>query len=235
VELQHYPAAPSANKLFKWRKQMKLYYDPCTVNCRKVLAGYDLLGVKYDTVKIDYFTAGQKSPEYLSINPNASLPALDDDGFVLWESNAMLQYGADKVGAEAYYPKDLKTRADINRWMLWESNAWFPSAYIYLVENVVKPLLKAEPDQKILDAQAENFHKLAAILDARLAKTPWLCGNSVTIADIAVAAPIHLHPFQKLPLDQHPNLKRWMTERVEKLPSWKKTDAAPFLGFPAMY
>ena len=214
---------------------MKLYYDPCTVNCRKVLAGYDLLGVKYDTVKIDYVTAGQKSPEYLAINPNASLPALDDDGFVLWESNAMLQYGADKVGAEAYYPKDLKTRADINRWMLWESNAWFPSAYVYLVENVVKPLLKAEPDQSILDAQAENFHKLAGILDKRLANQPWLAGNSVTIADIAVAAPMHLHTFQKLPLDKYPNLKRWMTERVEKLPSWKKTDAAPYLGFPAMY
>ena len=66
--------------------------------CRKVIAGFDLLGMKYDTVKIDYFTAGQKSPEYLAINPNASVPALDDDGFVLRESNAMLQYAADKLG-----------------------------------------------------------------------------------------------------------------------------------------
>ena len=129
---------------------MKLYYDPCTVNCRKVLAGFDLLGMKYDTVKIDYFTQGQKSPDYLAVNPNGSLPALDDDGFVLWESNAMLQYAADKMGAEAYYPKDPKTRADIHRWHLWESSAWFPSCYVYLVENVVKPLLKAEPDQSIL-------------------------------------------------------------------------------------
>ena len=139
---------------------MKLYYDPCTVNCRKVLAGYDLMGVKYDTVKIDYFTQGQKSPEYLAVNPNGSLPALDDGGFKLWESNAMLQYAADQVGAEAYYPKDPKTRADIHRWHLWEASAWFPSCYVYLVENVVKPLLKAEPDQKILDAQAANFHLL---------------------------------------------------------------------------
>ena len=139
------------------------------------------------------------------------------------------------MGAEAYYPKDPKTRADIHRWHLWESSAWFPSCYVYLVENVVKPLLKAEPDQSILDAQAANFHLLAGILDKRLANQPWLCGNSVTIADIAVAAPMHLHTFQKLPLDQHPNLKRWMKERVEQLPSWKKTDAAPYLGFSAMY
>ena len=193
------------------------------------------MGVKYDTVKIDFFTQGQKSPEYLAVNPNGCLPALDDGGFKLWESNAMLQYAADQVGAEAYYPRDLRTRADIHRWQLWEASAWFPSCHVYLVENVAKPLLKAEPDQKILDAQAANFHLLAGILDTRLANQPWLCGNSVTIADISVAAPMHLHPFQKLPLDQHPNLKRWMTERVEKLPSWKKTDAAPLLGFPAMY
>ena len=54
---------------------------------------------------------------------------------VLWESNAILQYAADKVGNNDVYSSDLKVRADINRWLLWESSAWFPSCYKYLVEN----------------------------------------------------------------------------------------------------
>ncbi len=202
---------------------MKIYADPITVNCRKVLAGLDLMGAKYERVPVDYFKAEQKDPAYTSMNPNACLPTLVDGDFVLWESNAILQYAADKIGNSAIYPTDLQTRADINRWLLWESSSWFPSCYVFLVENCVKPLLNASPDPAVLEAQTANFHKLAGILDARLAKSPWVAGNAPTIADIALAAPIHLHPYQKLPLDQHVHLKRWMTEKIEKLPCWDRT------------
>jgi glutathione S-transferase len=56
------------------------------------------------------------------------------------------------------------------------------------------------------NAQAAQFHKLAGILDARLAQSAWVCGDAPTIADIALASPIHLHAWQKLPLADHPNL-----------------------------
>lgn len=210
---------------------MKLYYDPITVNCRKVVAGFSLMGVSFEKSHVDYLGGGHKAPEYLNINPNASLPALVDGDLKLWESNAILQYVADKNGSFAYYPREPKVRADIHRWQLWESAHWFPSCYVYLVENVVKPLLmKAEPDRAAIEKEAPNWHKLANILDQRLANQRWLCGDNVTLADIAVAAPMHLHLYQKLPLDQHPNLRRWMTEDVEQLSCWKETDVATALG-----
>ena len=205
---------------------LKVYLDPCTVNCRKVLAGLDLMGAPYQRVHVDYFTGGHKQPEYLAINPNAALPAAVDGDFLLPESNAILLYAAELNGAEKYYPKDPKQRADIHRWMLWEAATWFPSCYVYLVEYVVKPLLKAQPDEAIIAKEAPNWHKLAAILDARLAKSRWLVGEHVTVADIAVAAPMHLHTQQRLPLTDHPNLQRWMTEGVEHLPAWQGTHEA---------
>ncbi len=206
---------------------MKIYADPITVNCRKVLAGLQLMNVPYERVHVDFFTGEQKSPSYTAINPNAAMPSLVDGDFVLWESNAILAYAADKYGKTAFYPTELKARADIHRWLLWESSSWFPSTYVYLVENCVKPLLKAEPDPAVLQAQTDNFNKLAGILDARLAKSEWLTGPTVTIADIAVAAPMHLHPYQELPLNGHPNLKRWMTQNVEKLACWESTYVGP--------
>ena len=150
---------------------MKLYYDPRTVNCRKVVAGFKHMGVEFDSENVDYFAQGQQSPDYMAINPNAALPALVDGDLQLWESNAILQYGADKVGADSAYPADLATRADVNRWLLWESSAWFPTCYVYLVENVVKPILEAEPDQAILDAEGPNFHKHAGILNDAARRT----------------------------------------------------------------
>ncbi len=206
---------------------MKLYADPITVNCRKDMAGLDFLGAPYERVHVDYFKSEQKSPAYLAINPNASLPALVDGDLVLWESNAILQYAADKVGNSRAYSLDLGKRADINRWLLWESSSWFPSAYVYLVEHCVKPLFDQKPDDQVLAAQDVQFHKLAGILDARLAKSKWLCGDEPTIADIAIAAPMHLHQYQKLPLAPHKHLTRWMTEGIEKLPCWERSYVGP--------
>ena len=202
---------------------MKIHADPITVNCKKVLAGLQLIGAPYEVVHVDYFKGAQKEEPYISLNPNASVPAMVDGDFELWESNAILQYAADKIGNERAYPKDLRTRADINRWLLWESSSWFPSCYVFLVENCVKPLLGGVPDPAVLEAQLAQFHKLAGILDKRLASSKWVSGNQPTIADIAVAAPMHLHGWQQLPLDGHKHLKRWLHDDVENLPCWQNT------------
>ena len=207
--------------------EMLIYADPITVNCRKVLAGMAFLNAPFRRVHVDYFKGEHKEAAYLAINPNASVPALTDGKFVLWESNAILQYVADKLGRDSAYPKDLQIRADVNRWLLWESSSWFPNCYSFLVEHCVKPLLGSTADQAVLDAQTVQFNKLAAILEARLAKSEWVCGSQPTIADIALAAPMHLHQHQQLPLSGFPHLKRWLTERVEKLPSWHNTYVGP--------
>ena len=181
---------------------MELFADPITVNCRKVIAGLKLLGSDYTLIKVDYFKGEQKSDAFKAINPNAALPALRDGDLVLWESNAILQYAADKGGQTQFYPTDPAKRADVNRWLrlLWEASTWFPSCYVYLVENCVKPLLGGALDPAVLAGEEERFHKLAGILDERLSRSPWLAGDGPTIADIAVAAPMHLHAWQQLPL-----------------------------------
>jgi len=202
---------------------LKIYADPITVNCRKVLAGLDLIGAPYELVHVDYFKGEHKAEPYIRLNPNASVPAMTDGDYELWESNAILQYAADREGNDAAYPRDLRTRADINRWMQWEGSHWFPSCYVFLVENCVKPLLGGQPDPAVLDGQAAQFHKLAGIMDARLATNKWIAGTPApTIADIALAAPMHLHAWQKLPVNDHPNLKRWLAA-LEALPCWQKT------------
>jgi glutathione S-transferase len=209
---------------------IKIYADPITVNCRKVIAGFELIGAPYELVHVDYFKGEHKAEPYLSLNPNATVPAMTDGDFELWESNAMLQYAADKFGNEAVYPSELRTRADITRWLQWEGSHWFPSCYVFLVENCVKPLLGGQPDPAVLNAQAEQFHKLAGILDRRLSKQRWVAGSAdPTIADIVLAAPMHLHGWQKLPLADHPHLKRWLLDDVEALPCWQKT--AVYEGF----
>jgi glutathione S-transferase len=206
---------------------LQVYLDPCTVNSRKVLAGLDLLGAEFNLNHVNYFTGEHKGDAYLKINPNATVPAAIDGDCAITESNAILQYAADHThaGNSTAYPKDLKKRADVNKWLLWEASVWFQTCYIYLVEYVVKPLLKAEPDEAVIKGEEAKFHKLANVLDQQLGKTKFIAGDEVTIADIAIAAPMHLRKPSRLPLDEHPNLLRWIQE-IEKLPCWVKTQGA---------
>lgn len=205
---------------------LEVYLDPCTINSRKVLAGLDLMGAPFELKFINYFTGEHKSPEYTKINPHQTLPCGVDGSTVIPESNGIMMYAADNNGGHDAYPKDDCQRAAVNRWLLWEASVWFHSSYVYLVEYVVKPLLGAQPDESVIEAQAPTWNKLAKLLDDQLGKTKWLAGDHVTIADIAVASPIHLHAAQRVPLDQYPNLKRWMTEGIEQLPCWQKTQGA---------
>ena len=114
---------------------LEVYLDPATINSRKVLAGLELLGVPYTINHVNYFAGAHKQPHYTELNPNGMLPAAKDGDFTLWESDAILQYAADMTASEQHYPKDLKTRVDVNRWMLWEAAHWQPSCYVFFIEN----------------------------------------------------------------------------------------------------
>mgnify|MGYP003728413321 CR=1 FL=1 len=204
-------------------------YTASTPNGQKIHIMLEECGLAYTEHFLSLDKGDQFEPAFLKINPNGELPALVDDDLVLWESNAILVYACEKLANKAAYPDDPKIRADIHRWHLWESSKWFGACYVYLVENVVKPILDDKADPAVLEAAGPNFHKLAGILEDRLEGRQWLSSDDVTIADIAVAAPMHLHVFQKLPLENYPNLRGWM-ERIEALPCWKKSDVAPHLS-----
>ena len=207
---------------------MKLYYDPITVNCRKVLAGLDLIGAEYESVVLSYFGGEFKEPQYTAINPTVTLPFLTDGDLTLWESNSILLYAAEKVGNTDVWPADAASRGEISKWLLWESNTWFATGYTYLVENVVKPILDDTPDQAMLESYESTWDKNASVLEDHLAGKDWLAAGRVTIADIAVAAPMHLHGAQKLPLEKYPNIRAWMA-RVEALPCWQNSDPIPHI------
>ena len=211
---------------------LELFADPISINCRKVIAGLALMDIDYTLNRVGFFEGEQKSDDYLAINPNAKLPALRDGDLVIWESNAILQYVACKFGKTDVYPVEFAQRADIDRWLFWECGSWFPSCYIHMVENCVKPVLGSEPDQAVLDVENEVFRKLACVLDTRLSESPYVCGQTPTIADVALAAPMHLHDWQQLPLQDHPHIRRWMTERIEPASWWASSHVGKGFTLP---
>ncbi|GAB2901695.1 glutathione S-transferase N-terminal domain-containing protein [Paralcaligenes sp. KSB-10] len=102
------PDEISAGPLLLWEGQMRLYYHPVSSNSRRVLLTAIILGAKLELITVDLLKGEHKFEAYLQINPNGKVPLLDDDGFRLWESHAIMQYLADKEGAEVLYPKAIQ-------------------------------------------------------------------------------------------------------------------------------
>lgn len=206
---------------------MKLYGFPPSPNTWKVRAFAHHIGAPLELEIVDLTKGQQRTEDYLALNPCGRAPVLVDDGFKLWESNAILQY----IGAKAktpLWPEDARTRADIMRWQSWQLAHWHAGVVPMLIENLVKPLvLKAgEPDAKVLAQAAETFHKEAPVLDKHLANRIYLVNDTLTLADFSVAAPLFYTEQGKIPLETYGNIKRWFG-KVSALPAWRETAPTP--------
>jgi glutathione S-transferase len=209
---------------------MKLYGFPPSPNTWKVRALAAHLGVPLELEFVDLTKGGQRAPAYLALNPTGRTPTLVDGDFKLWESNAILQYIAGK-SANALWPNDdAKKRAEIARWQCWQLAHWGAEACQPLTfQRLVKKILNlGPPDEAAIAKGAEAFNKEAAMLDAHLAKQKYMVGDTLTIADFAVAAPLLYAKEAEMPLGPYGNVRAWF-ERVAALPCWRET--AP--QFPA--
>ncbi|SED86615.1 glutathione S-transferase [Rhizobiales bacterium GAS191] len=168
---------------------MKLYTFPASYSGRKVLAVVDHLALDVSIERLDGQAGDHRKPAYLALNPNGLAPTLVDGSFVLWESNAIMQYLADKAGSDALFPRDPRKRADIVRWQCWEL-AHFNKAFGAIAfETVAKPALGFGPTDEALVARAQrDLSRFAPVLESHLAARRHMVGEAVTIADYSVAA-----------------------------------------------
>lgn len=202
---------------------MRLYHNPLSSNARRVLLVASHLGIKLDEVIIDFASTDDRR-RLQEVNICGKVPALEDEGFALWESCAIMQYLADKAGADELYPKALQARADVNRWMFFGAQHFAPAIGILTWQYLWKKLVTGEGPDPVEIAKGETFvHEHAAVLDQHLATRQWLCGDKLTLADYAVAAPMMYVSRAKVPVQDYPHLLAW-AERVRQTPAWQATE-----------
>ncbi|CAH0164545.1 Dichloromethane dehalogenase [Massilia sp. Bi118] len=203
---------------------MQLYYHPYSSNARRVLMAADHLGIQLDLVECNLMSEADRR-RLMEINDNNKIPVLIDDGFVLWESCAIMQYLADSKPGQTVYPTDPLGRADVNRWMFWACQHFAPAIGVIAWENVWKKMVTGQDaDVNELARGAADLAQAAAVLDKHLARRRWLVWDGVTLADYAVAASLMVRERARLPLDDYPHLLAWF-ERVQALPAWSNTES----------
>ena len=203
---------------------MRLYYHPLSSNSRRAVLTAAHLHAPVELVLVDLFKGEHVAPGFLQLNPNHKVPVLDDDGFVLWESHAIMQYLADRTPGQTLYPKGLRERSDVNRWLFWCAAHWMPAIGALNWENHIKGLLGlGAPDAAIVARGEEQMRELGAVLDAHLAQRAWISGDALTLADFAIAAPLADSARARLPVENLAHVQRWFAA-VRALDAWTSTE-----------
>ena len=208
---------------------MKLYYHPASTVSRPVVMFIEDNGLQAELQVVDLFTGEHMGAAFGSINPNHLLPVLEEDGFRLTESSAILKYLADKIDSPAY-PKDLRERARVNEMMDWINTQLCRDLAYGTVYSQIFPSHKrpTEESQRVTVAWGQERAKTwMTVLDQKLlgAGKPYLCGAHITIADYYGASFVHLAELIGSDLSAYPNIDAWL-ERMKARPTWEKIYSA---------
>jgi glutathione S-transferase len=141
------------------------------------------LGLEYEHLDYAPRSPATRTPEYLALNPNARVPTIDDDGFVLSESMAINLYLAKKHGK--LYPKDAKSEAQAWQWSFWETDRLDRQLTTYANNAFVLP--EAQRDAAAAKAAWGDIAPALDVLETTLGKSQWLAGSEFSIADLNVA------------------------------------------------
>lgn len=199
---------------------MKYYYHPGSPNCRKVSAFLKLADLDVDWEVVDLPKGGHLTPEFGAVNPNAMVPALEDGDLNLWESNAILIYLAEKTGSPLW---DDASRLDILKWLFWEQSHFMYATGTAFFQVVLKPMIGlGEPDEHSVEEAIKKFRRHAKVLDDHLAESDFLVDDKLSLADLAVAANLTFAEPSGLPMDEFPNIGRWL-DRLDQIDAWKET------------
>jgi glutathione S-transferase len=206
---------------------MKIYIFPPSGRVIGIVALKHYLALDCEVQPIDLGRGDQLTPQYLTLNPNKKMPTLEDDGFVLWESNAILFYMAAKHPNSGLWPSDLRCQADVLRWLAWESAHWdAESCGMVTFEKASKAVLRLGPPDPAFIARGEqNFIRFAGVLNDSLSGKTWLISKRLTIADFSVGGLVPSAERMGLPVGEFPEIVRWY-KGLAALPAWREALAA---------
>jgi glutathione S-transferase len=202
---------------------LKVWGRKTSSNVQKVMWAIGDLKLAHERVDIGGPFGGNKEGPYLAMNPNGLVPTLEDGDVMIWESNSIVRYLANKYGAGTLEPADLKTRALASQWMDWQLSVAGPA-----IGPAFMGLIRTPPDKRdhaAIAASQQKTTEAMKMFDANLSKRAYAAGDNFSMGDIPVG--IMVYRFWQLVPDRPslPNLERWYAQ-IEKRPGFRDHVAA---------
>lgn len=172
------------------------------------------LGLEYDNIQINFADGGSRTPEYLKINPNGHVPAIDDDGVVLWESMAINLYLAKKYGSGILYPTRVENEGRTWQWSFWGMTEVERPVLTAMFNRALLPADKRDP--ALADESERQLQGPLAVLDGALGSSPYLIGDQFSVADLNVASILSWARPARIDFGPFPRAAEWLKRCAER-------------------
>ena len=205
---------------------MRLYGHPISTCTRKVLTVLHEKGIPFEFTVVNLFEGEQKQPEHLQRQPFGLVPAIDDDGFKMFESRAIIRYLDKKLPGPKLTPADPRGQARMDEWMSVEQSYFTPGALAVIKELYLGKMAGQEPDMDRVAQSRPAAEKALDVAERALATRPYFAGEEFSLADISWMPYVqYLFPCGLSELiSSRPAVLAWW-ERVSARPSWVKVSA----------
>lgn len=200
---------------------MKLYQHPFSSASFKARAVIHELGLACELVDVAMEKGEHKSPAFLAMNPNGKIPVLEDEGFLLWESNAISCYLAAKKPESGLIPTDPRGMAAMHQWLQWQATTFANSTNEVMMETVYLAYFNRAKDEQKYTAGLEKVRRDLGVLETCLKGKEYLCGK-LTVADFSIISSLLLRKQMGFDLEGFPNVKSWVA-RLEDRESVRKS------------
>jgi glutathione S-transferase len=206
---------------------LKIWGRATSIKVQQVMWAIGELKLPHERIDVGGPFGKNREPTYLKMNPNGLVPTLEEDDFILWESNSIVRYLAGKYGAGTLEPFDPRERASASRWMDWQLSVLAPA-----IHSLFWGLIRTPPEKRDHAQINESREKTTAamkIIDAQLAKTAYIAGDTLSMGDIPTA--LTAYRYCKLVPERSglDNLERWY-KAIEQRPAFKEhVLAIPFV------
>jgi glutathione S-transferase len=178
-------------------------------------AGRSLWALEETGVKFEQVTVGEtRKPEYLKINPNGHVPALDDNGTIIWESMAINLYVAEKYGKAPLWPSTVEGHGACYQWSLWAITEVETPMLDLVYHRMMLPA--DQRDEKVAVAAVEKLKAPLKVLDDHLQKSDYLLGREFTIADLNVSSVLSISKYLQLDFSATPTAQKWLQKCLER-------------------
>ncbi|MBN6150885.1 glutathione S-transferase [Xanthomonas sp. AmX2] len=203
---------------------LKIWGRHNSSNVRKVLWCAEEIGIAYASIEAGGAFGGTDDPEYRAMNPNGLVPAIEDHGLPLWESNTIVRYLSARYALGTLYPEDPAERARGEKWMDWTTSS-FAVAFRDLFWGTLRTAPEARDEARIA-AALKHSGELLAIADAALARQPWLSGERFAMGDIPLGS--FAYAWFEMPIVRPalPHLQDWYA-RLQQRPAYRKGVMTP--------
>jgi len=187
---------------------LTIYGSALSSPANKVVFVANFLGLQYEYKKVDLRAGEQQKPEFLKVNPVGKIPAIDNDGFLLFESGAIIKYLSDKNNS-FLYPKGLKERAIVDQWLDFVTLHVGGAMQKVTFNRVFAPRRGLAIDENSLKEGQMFLERFLPIVEGQLAKNPNLTGQQLTLADITLLSALDPAEVSGIDLAPYPQISKW--------------------------